>query len=262
MVSLPTAVIFDWDGVVIDSEDFHRRSWDLLAAEEGLVIPPGAFDASFGMRNQQILPDIFQWVEAGDGERIQALADRKEVLYRQIIREERIDPLPGVVELLRELAAAKIPTSVGSSTPRENIETVMDVIGVRDLFQAIVAADDVRRGKPDPEVFLTAAERLGQPPVQAVVIEDAHVGIEAARPGGFSGFGGRDDAFSGLARCGGRLCGQSGGGECRAIEAFVWSVTIKRESVLRVVFIGPPGGVGWRLASLLSSWSIRRWSRA
>lgn len=179
------AVIFDWDGVVIDSEDFHRRSWDLLAEEESLEMPPGAFEASFGMRNQQILPDIFKWAEPGDAERIETLADRKEALYRQLIREEGIGPLPGVMELLRALRDAEIATAVGSSTPRKNIETVMEVIGCQDLFQEVVAAHDVEKGKPDPEVFLRAAERLGHAPAESLVIEDAHVGIQAAKAGGF-----------------------------------------------------------------------------
>lgn len=179
------AVIFDWDGVIIDSEDFHHRTWKLLSEEEGLILPPGAFELSFGMRNEQIIPNIFKWAQAEDTSRIQMLADRKEALYRKLVRQEGIEPLPGVRELLDALEAAGIPAAVGSSTPRANIDAVMEVIGVTAKFQAIVAAADVRQGKPHPEVFLTAAKRLGRPPECCVVIEDAHVGIEAARAGGF-----------------------------------------------------------------------------
>ncbi|NCF87413.1 MAG: HAD-IA family hydrolase [Verrucomicrobiaceae bacterium] len=178
-------VIFDWDGVVIDSEDFHRRSWKLLQAEENLTMKKGAFEISFGMRNEQIIPNVFKWAEPSDTERIQALADRKESLYRELIRAESIDPLPGVVTLLDELAFAAVPTSVGSSTPRANIDAVMEVTGVTGKFREIVAAGDVTNGKPNPEVFLTAASRLGCTPGYSVVIEDAQVGIQAGKAGGF-----------------------------------------------------------------------------
>lgn len=178
-------VVFDWDGVVIDSEEFHRQSWKLLQAEEHLSMEDGAFETSFGMRNEQIIPNVFKWAEPGDTKRINALADRKEFLYRELVRSHGIDPLPGVVALLNELKAAGVPTSVGSSTPRANIDAVMEVIGVTDLFQEIVAAGDVTNGKPDPEVFLTAATRLGCLPENSVVLEDAQVGIRAGKAGGF-----------------------------------------------------------------------------
>lgn len=179
------AVIFDWDGVIIDSEDYHRESWERLAAEEKLRLPEGAFEASFGMRNQQIIPSVFRWAEESEEERIRALGDRKEELYREIVREQGIAPLPGVVNLVQALSEAEIPFAVGSSTPRENIETVMEVIGLAGQFRTIVAAADVSEGKPHPEVFLTAAQRLGYEPARCVVVEDAHVGIEAGRRGGF-----------------------------------------------------------------------------
>ncbi len=179
-------VIFDWDGVVIDSEKFHRRSWEALQAEENLTMEDGAFEISFGMRNEQIIPNVFKWAAPDDTARIQALADRKESLYRELIRAEGIEPLPGVVTLLDELATAGVPTSVGSSTPRANIDAVMDVIGVTDKFREVVAAGDVSYGKPNPEVFLTAASRLGCTPGNSVVIEDAQVGIQAGKAGGFN----------------------------------------------------------------------------
>ena len=178
------ALIFDWDGVIINSEEFHRRSWDLVAEEEGLRLPTGAFETSFGMRNEQIIPHVFNWAEADDTHRIQAIADRKEELYRELVKEEGIEPLPGVIALLNHLEEAGVPKAVGSSTPRANIDAVMEVIGVTGRFQEIVAAADVSKGKPDPEVFLTAAKRLGYAPDRCVVIEDAHVGIKAAQAGG------------------------------------------------------------------------------
>ncbi len=177
-------VIFDWDGVVIHSEDAHHRSWHVLAAEIGETIPDGAFAASFGMRNQQILPDIFRWAAADDLPRIAELADRKEAIYRDIIREKGITALPGVLTLLESLQAEGVPAVVGTSTPRKNVEVVMAALGIIDKFQDIVSAEDVTLGKPHPDVFLKGAQRIERAPSHCVVIEDAHVGIQAAKAGG------------------------------------------------------------------------------
>lgn len=178
------AAIFDWDGVIIDSHEAHECSWALLAGELGHPFSHAQFKATFGMRNEQIIPDHLKWAEPGDHGRIAALGDRKEALYREIIRNNGITPLPGVVDLLASLAAAGIPCAVGSSTPRENIECVMEIIGVADRFQAVTAAADVARGKPHPDVFLACADKLNTPPADCVVFEDAQVGIRAAKAGG------------------------------------------------------------------------------
>lgn len=179
------AAIFDWDGVIIDSHDQHAESWEMLAAEQGSALPENFFKKSFGMRNQSIFPMFFSsWVDADDLVRSAELADRKEELYRELVRRDGIVPLPGVVALLESLAAAGIPCSVGSSTPRANIDVIMDIIGLGDRFQAITAAEDVTEGKPDPQVFLKAAAKVGATPAESVVFEDAHVGIEAGLAAG------------------------------------------------------------------------------
>lgn len=176
--------IFDWDGVVIDSHAAHEESWELLFAELGKPMPEGFFKATFGMRNQQIIPEYFDFVKADDLAEIARLGDRKEVLYRDILRRDGITPLPGVVALLQEMQALGIPRSVGSSTPRKNIETVMEMAGLEGLFNEIVSAEDVKVGKPDPEVFLKAGQKLGRSPSRCVVFEDAFVGIEAGKRAG------------------------------------------------------------------------------
>jgi beta-phosphoglucomutase family hydrolase len=177
------AVIFDFDGVVIDSHEAHERSWFALAAELGRELTRETFVSTFGQRNESILP-FLGWADEGDRERIQQLGDRKEGLYREILRAEGIEPLPGVVALLEDLAAAGIPRAIGTSTPRANVECVLEITGLGGLFQDIAASEDVSRGKPDPEVFLKAAAKLGAVPFRCVVIEDAHVGIRAAKAAG------------------------------------------------------------------------------
>ena len=112
------------------------------------------------------------------------LSLRKEELYREILLEWGIHPLPGVAEWLAELRQRGIRCVIGSSTHRLNIDTSLSVLGFKDYFAAIVSAEDVSHGKPDPEVFLAAAERIGLEPGRCVVFEDALVGIEAAHRGG------------------------------------------------------------------------------
>lgn len=177
------AVIFDFDGVVIDSHHAHERSWFALAGELGEELTRETFVATFGQRNETILP-LLGWAEADDADRIRELGDRKEALYREILRAEGISPLPGVTALLEDLGRHRIPCAIGTSTPRENVRCVLELTGLADAFQDISASEDVRRGKPDPEVFLKAATKVGVEPARCVVIEDAHVGIRAARSAG------------------------------------------------------------------------------
>lgn len=176
--------VFDWDGVIIDSHDQHEESWELLARELGQPLPDGFFQRTFGMRNEQIIPEFTFWANEGDHARIRQLGDRKEELYREIVKRDGIEPLAGVVDLLEALNAAGIPCSVGSSTPLKNIETIMQVIGLADRFQAVSGAEDVTRGKPSPDIFLTAARKVGRRPEHCVVFEDAHVGIAAGKAAG------------------------------------------------------------------------------
>lgn len=175
-------VIFDWDGVVVDSSAAHKTSWELLAEERNLVLPEDHFTMSFGRTNKVIIPELFHWTQ--DPGMIAELCDRKEVLYREIIREAGLDPLPGVLELCRELKDADIPMAVGTSTPLQNVQAVIELIGAKDVFDAIISSEDVQRGKPDPEVFLKAADALRVGPEDCVVFEDSLYGIQAALAAG------------------------------------------------------------------------------
>lgn len=176
--------IWDWDGIIIDSAKQHEESWHLLAKEIGVPMTHEMFVESFGMKNTHILPKLFKWCAEEDTTRIAELGNRKETLYRDIVRRDGITPLPGVIEILSSLQSAGIPCSVGSSTPRENIECIIDLAGLSGFFNAITAAEDVSHGKPDPEVFLIAAQKIDRDPTHCVVFEDAHVGIEAGLAAG------------------------------------------------------------------------------
>ncbi len=173
-------VIFDMDGVLIDSAEPHYQSWRLLGRECGCEVTRELFAATFGRQNRDIVPILFGEMP---GERLSALSDRKEELYRELVRD---DPpiVPGAIELVRGLSQAGAHLAVGSSGPPANIELVLNAMGVADLMSAVVTGDDVTRGKPDPQVFALACGRLGLLPARCVVIEDAPAGVQAARSAG------------------------------------------------------------------------------
>jgi len=181
------AVLFDWDGVVVDSSRAHELSWERLAAEEGQSLPEGHFKASFGKVNRVIIPEILGWTD--DPGEIERMGRRKEALYREIIRDEGLEPLPGARELVLALRDAGIPRVIGTSTARKNIEVGLEAMGLEGCFDGAVCSEDVSRGKPDPEVFLKAAAVAGMAPERCVVIEDSVHGLEAAKAGGMRGLG-------------------------------------------------------------------------
>lgn len=179
---MASAALWDMDGTLVDSEEYHWLAWRDTMAAEGITITYDQFLATFGQRNDSILP---LWLPAGASpERIERAGDAKEELYRKLVRERGLAPLPGAVEWVRRLGEQGWRQAVASSAPRANIDVVLEVIGLDGGFQAVVSAEDVTAGKPDPQVFLTAAARLGVPPERCIVVEDAAPGVEAARRGG------------------------------------------------------------------------------
>jgi beta-phosphoglucomutase len=176
-------VIFDMDGVLVDSYRAHYESWRRLAAEQGCRFTEQDFARSFGRTSREILAECWQARLAP--EQIAAGDDRKEELYRQIILAD-FPEMPGIRDLVRALHEAGFALAVGSSGPKANVEVAMQGLGLGELFTAIVTGQDVTRGKPDPEVFLTAAGRLGLPPRRCAVVEDAVAGIQAAKAAGMA----------------------------------------------------------------------------
>jgi HAD superfamily hydrolase (TIGR01509 family) len=182
----PRAVLWDLDGTLVDSEEYHWLAWRDSMAAEGVALTHEQFLKTFGLRNDAIVP---QWIPGATTERIKAIADAKEQLYRRLVREGGLSPLPGAADWTQRLAADGWRQAIASSAPRENIDAVLQAIGLASAFQALVSAEDVTFGKPDPQVFLTAAARLGSAPAQSIVVEDAAAGIEAARRAGMPSIG-------------------------------------------------------------------------
>jgi beta-phosphoglucomutase len=175
------AIIWDVDGTLVDTAEQHFRAWVRLAAEIAKPFTRHDFAATFGMRNPEIIRKLF-FPDADDA-RCRELGARKEDLYRASVREEGTQLLPGVAKLLDAFAAAGWPQAVGSSAPPGNLDLLLGLTDTRRYFGAIVTGDDVRQGKPHPEVFLTAAAKLGVAPPRCVVFEDAVAGVEAAKAG-------------------------------------------------------------------------------
>jgi beta-phosphoglucomutase len=178
-----TAVIFDVDGVLIDSYQAHYKSWLQMFAEHGVSFTEQEFRGTFGRTSHDIIAALYG-ADLSDAD-IRTWDDRKEALYRDIIRES-FPAIDGAVELLDALHAAGFHLGVGSSGPPENIALTLECLGRANLFDAVVTRIDVTRGKPDPQVFQIAGERLDAEPGQCVVVEDAPAGIEAANRAGMA----------------------------------------------------------------------------
>jgi len=175
-------VIFDMDGVLVDSYAAHMRSWQLLGNELGRPISEAEFARTFGQTSRDIIRTLFG-PDRSDRE-VRALDERKESLYRELIRNN-VPIMPGAAEVLNRVRDAGGLLAVGSSGPRENVRLITEALApIR--FDAVVSGADVARGKPDPDVFLLAAERMDLTPAACLVIEDARVGVEAARRAGMT----------------------------------------------------------------------------
>jgi HAD superfamily hydrolase (TIGR01509 family) len=186
-MTVTRAVLWDMDGTLIDSEEFHWISWRDTMANEGIPITREQFLASFGQRNDSIIP---RWLGAASTpERIERIGNAKEELYRQLVRRDGISPLPGVADWLRRLHHEGWLQAIASAAPRANIDVVLEALSATHIFQGIVSAEDVHKGKPDPEVYLTAATRVGAPPSRCIVVEDAVAGVEGARSAGMRSIG-------------------------------------------------------------------------
>ena len=180
MVNTIQAVIWDLDGVIIDSADEHRRAWQRLARETGVRMTDADFWATFGKRNDDIIPLIWGNISP---QQLQELANRKELYFREFVREAAA-PLPGSIELMRGLHEAGLLQALATSTPIENIQLIKELLHLDRYLTAFVSGESVARGKPAPDIFLKAAGELHMPPSLCLVIEDAVAGVQAALAAG------------------------------------------------------------------------------
>jgi beta-phosphoglucomutase family hydrolase len=176
------AAIWDVDGTLVDTAEQHYAAWVEIASELAKPFGRSEFAATFGRRNPEIIRAVFD--SEADDAAVAEIGERKEVKYRSAAQAQGVSLLPGVGDLLEQLRVAGWLQAIGSSAPRANLDLILKLTNTRSYFSALVSAEDTARGKPDPQVFQIAAERLRVPPQNCVVFEDAVAGVEAARAAG------------------------------------------------------------------------------
>lgn len=169
------------DGVLADTGQIHFESWVNIGKEIGVEFTREFFENWFGQQSSDIIHKLVG-LEV-DTVVVDEWADRKEKYYREMVKG-KLKPLPGVIDLIKDLKIAGFKLAVGSSGPPENVELLITTLKIKKYFDVIITAAEVKRGKPEPDVFLTAANLLKINPKNCVVIEDAPVGIEAANKAG------------------------------------------------------------------------------
>lgn len=174
------AFLWDMDGVIVDSAEAHFKSWREAFAARGTTYTEEQFRAFFGSRDDHIIREVMGSVPQ---ETLEEIAEEKEQRYRDLVRG-RVKVFPGVLPLLRAMKHGGYPVALGTSAPRENVDAVLTELELSELFDVIVSGADVSEGKPSPEIYLKAAERLGVPPHDCVVFEDAPLGVAAAMRAG------------------------------------------------------------------------------
>ena len=178
----PPALLFDLDGVVVDSNKRHVASWRETARRHGFDCPDAEHIGKCGLRTVAVIRELLRWpVSEEDAAR---LGEEKEEIYREGIRRDGIAAVPGVEDFLARARHRGHRCAVGSSAPRANLDLCLAARGLTETFAATVSGEDVRRGKPAPDIFLLAAEHLGARPAECLVFEDAPAGIAAARAAG------------------------------------------------------------------------------
>jgi len=183
---LQRAFIFDMDGTLVDNMRFHAEAWQKMLVENDLVVDTHDFLVkTAGKTNREIIPNFF--VDASE-ERLLELGQRKETIYRELFLPER-KAIEGTIEFLTEAQKLGIKMAVATAAPVANMEFVLDGLDLRRFFTAITTAADVSNGKPNPEVFLVSAEKLGVEPKNCIVFEDAINGFEAAHHAGMKSIG-------------------------------------------------------------------------
>jgi len=175
------AVLWDLDGVIADTGDYHYRAWGDIFQEKGVMFTREDFMRHFGQRHDTIIR--FALGDDISPEEFEAITERKQQEYRRLVAGN-IKPLPGAVELIKSLNEHRIKTAIASSAPLDNIEIIIKGLGIEDCFQAIAWGTEVPEGKPSPQIFLLAAKKLGVEPGNCLVIEDAIAGVDAAREAG------------------------------------------------------------------------------
>ena len=189
MPAASPAILFDFDGVLVDSEPLHLAAFRVFAGRLGVEISQADYDDVYiGFDDRDAFRELHRVAGVPlDDATLAALIEDKAGVFERVTREAAAAgglALPGAVALVRAVEAAGLPHAIGSGATRADIELMLDLIGCRDAFDLIVSADDVARSKPDPETYLRCAELLAVTPADCLVIEDTPAGLASARAAG------------------------------------------------------------------------------
>jgi beta-phosphoglucomutase len=183
------AVIFDLDGVIVSTDEFHYRAWKAIADREGIYFDEEINQGLRGVSRMESLEVLLRnSPRSYDPVEKEELALRKNEIYRGLLAE--LTPaaiLPGVHELLDRLRSLGIRLAIGSSS--KNTPLILKKIGLENFFDAVADGSEIQNSKPDPEVFLLAARKLGAAPADCLVVEDAEAGLRAAKAAGMYALG-------------------------------------------------------------------------
>ncbi len=180
-----SAIIFDMDGVVIDSHPIHRKSWRLFLRSVGKEVTESELDFVLeGTKREDILRHFLGDL---DERQLYEYGQQKEALFRQ--QAVAIEPIQGATEFISNVTGCGLPAALASSGSKNRVHYILDRLGIGHQFRVIVTGDDVKHGKPDPAIFRLAAKRLGINPSQALVFEDAVAGVQAASSAGMTCIG-------------------------------------------------------------------------
>jgi len=172
------AAIFDMDGVIADNMAYHTKAWQKFLEKHAPGVAIGDVSSKYGMNNSDLMSFVLS--RRLSRAEVERYGEEKERYYRELYAAD-MAPLPGLVDFLKELRASGTRTVVATSAPKSNVHFLLEGLRIRPLFDAVVDAGHVSKGKPDPEIYLTAASRVGCRPDACVVFEDAVAGIEAGR---------------------------------------------------------------------------------
>jgi beta-phosphoglucomutase family hydrolase len=173
----PLALLFDMDGTMIDNMGIHNECWQETLRIYGLPLSLEEVKATCHGKNQDIIDRLFEGKFSA--EEAKKIADEKEALYRERFANQ-LTLLEGLEELLKTVQQAGIPMGIGTAAPPENVAFALEHLQIRSYFKAVVDANQVKNGKPAPDVFLKVAELLGVPPERCLVFEDSPTGARAA----------------------------------------------------------------------------------
>lgn len=176
------AAIFDMDGVIVDNHIYHVKAWAVFCQKHSIPFDENSFRAKFfGKNNQDIFSELIN--RRLSNEQIEMLGEEKELIYRNIYKDF-IAPVNGLIPFLENLKAARIKTAIATSAPTSNLDFVLDHLKIRYLFNVIVDASMVTKGKPNPEIYTTAAKMINVDPKDCLVFEDSISGIQSAHNAG------------------------------------------------------------------------------